>query len=223
MPLPDVLHRLARRYGEPRPPRVVDPLEMILLENLAYLASDEKREAAFRELKKRVGTTPKEILAAPARALQEVAAIGGIIADERAERLRDIASIALEEFDGDLREVLAWPLTKARRALKRFPSIGDPGAEKILLFTGAHPVLALDSNALRVLVRLGYGREQKSYAATYRSAQEAATRESRVECAWLVRAHQLLRRHGQETCRRSAPECGDCPLARGCAYYRARA
>jgi endonuclease III len=30
------------------------------------------------------------------------------------------------------------------------------------------------------------------------------------------RAHLLLRRHGQLLCRRSAPECGACPLARGC-------
>jgi len=223
VPLPDLLDRLARHHGEPRAPRGVDPFEMILLESLAYLASDDRREGAFRELKKRVGTRPEEILAAPIRTLQEVAAMGGIIAGERAERLRDIATLAIEEFDGDLRPVLRRPLAKARRALKGFPSIGDPGAEKILLFAGAHPVLALDSNALRVLVRLGYGRERKSYSATYRSAQEAAAKESRAECAWLVRAHQLLRRHGQETCRRSTPECGECPLARDCAYYRARA
>ena len=34
---------------------------------------------------------------------------------------------------------------------------GEPGAEKVLLFSGSAPVLALDSNALRVLLRLGFG------------------------------------------------------------------
>ena len=55
----------------------------------------------------------------------------------------------------------------------RQPCSGDPGAEKILLFSRTHSILALDSNGLRVLRRLGYGEERKSYASTYRSAQEA--------------------------------------------------
>jgi hypothetical protein len=36
---------------------------------------------------------------------------------------------------------------------------------------------------------------------------------------WLIRAHQLLRRHGQELCRRSRPRCAACPLTAQCAYY----
>ena len=59
--------------------------------------------------------------------------------------------------------------TKARRALKRFPGIADPGADKLLLFAGVTPYLALDSNGLRVLLRLGYGEED-----------DAPTRETRV-------------------------------------------
>ena len=50
----------------------------------------------------------------------------------------------------------------------QFPMIGEPGAEKILLFSGVLAVLALDSNGVRVLVRLGVGEERKSYAATYK-------------------------------------------------------
>jgi hypothetical protein len=33
-----------------------------------------------------------------------------------------------------------------------FPMIGEPGAEKILLFSGVLPVPALESNGVRVLV-----------------------------------------------------------------------
>ena len=43
--------------------------------------------------------------------------------------------------------------------LKKFPAIGDPGVDKILLLTRTEPVMALDSNGLRVLVRLGFGAE----------------------------------------------------------------
>jgi len=110
------------------------------------------------------------------------------------------------------------PLPEARKALMKFPSIGAPGAEKILLLSGSHPVLGLDSNGLRVLIRLGYGREGKSYAASYRSAQEAAAPRLEPRCDRLIRAHLLLRRHGQTLCRRSRPRCEACPVASVCAY-----
>ena len=56
----------------------------------------------------------------------------------------------------------------------QFPSIGEPGAEKILLFARVYPVLGLDSNGVRVLTRLGLVVEAKSYAATYRGVQRLA-------------------------------------------------
>jgi endonuclease-3 len=93
-----------------------------------------------------------------------LAAIGkaGILPDVSAEKLLTIANITYEEFDSDLQTTLKKPLPEAKKALKRFPSIGDPGAEKILLFTRSYPVMALDSNALRVLCRVGFADEQKS-------------------------------------------------------------
>lgn len=109
-------------------------------------------------------------------------------------------------------------------ALKRFPGIGAPGAEKILMFCGALPVLALESNGLRVLLRLGHGREEpKNYAKTYRSVREALAADLPSDAAWLARAHQLLRRHGQEICRNTDPDCGACNLAERCPSARSRA
>lgn len=119
-----------------------------------------------------------------------------------------------------LRAVLALPEKQASKALRLFPGIGEPGAEKILLFCGVKPVLALESNGLRVFVRLGYGEEKKSYAATYRLAREAARRELKADVKTLQRAHLLLRRHGQELCRRSVPRCPECPVAGSCAFAR---
>jgi endonuclease-3 len=135
-----------------------------------------------------------------------------------------VARVALAEFDGDLTGVVQQPAAEAKRALRRFPGIGEPGAEKILLFSRSHPMLALESNGLRVVVRLGFSEEKKSYDATYRAAREALHRElAGVEndYAWLIDAHQLLRRHGQELCKRSLPLCDPCPLRERCAYYAA--
>ena len=144
----------------------------------------------------------------------------GIMQDQIAEKLRKCAKIALQDFDGDLRPVLKLPLSKAKKALQKFPGIGEPGAEKILLFTRTYPVLALESNGLRVLLRLGFGEEKKSYSTTYRHVRQAVKEKHGEDCARLTQAHLLLRRHGQELCRRSEPACDHCPLARDCEYFQ---
>jgi len=218
--LPAILAALRRLYGRPDPSSRTDPLALILRENVAYLASEERREEAFAQLEKRVGLTPRDILAAPAATLREIGA-RGILPSGTVEKLREIAEIAEEEFGGDLAAVLRLPPKEAIRALRKFPSIGEPGAEKILLFSGTLPVLALDSNGLRVLLRLGFGKEEKSYAKSYRSAREAAARELPKTCRALIEAHLLLRRHGRELCKTSHPRCEACPLRARCRYYRA--
>jgi endonuclease III len=190
---------------------------MILWENVAYLADDDRRQQAFQTLKQRVGTKPTQILSASDEALLEVTR-HGIMPEKFVEKLRKCAEIALEEFDGDLRPVLKLPLPRAKKALQTFPGFGEPGAEKIMLFSRAYPVLALESNGVRVLLRLGFGEEKKSYATTYRLVQRAVEGELDGDYPWLIEAHLLLRRHGQELCRRSEPRCDECPLAADCEY-----
>jgi endonuclease III len=124
----------------------------------------------------------------------------------------------LEEFDGDLRPVLKLPLAQAKKALQQFPGIGVPGAEKILLFMKTQPLFALESNGLRVLIRLGFGEEKKSYSTTYRLVQKEVADELDNDYTWLMEAHLLLRRHGQELCKRSEPTCNECPLSADCCF-----
>lgn len=219
--LQQILSELEIAYGSPSSPDLTGPLEMILLENVAYLVSDETREQAFAALR-RIGTDPTSILAASFDDLAQVVRPAALT-NKLVARIREIALIALQECNGDLDEVVSRPLSQAKKVLKKFPAIGEPGAEKILLFFGAYPVLALDSNGLRVLVRLGFGTEHKSYVATYRSAQESAQAELEADCAVLRRAHQLLRMHGKNTCKRTQPRCDSCRLTNLCEYYAAHA
>jgi endonuclease-3 len=217
--LPQVVERLETQFGKLKPAKLNGPWEMILWENVAYLADDDQREQAFHTLKKRIGTEPTQILSASNDALLEVTR-HGIMAEQFAEKLRECARMILEEFDGDLRPALKLPFPKAKKALQKFPGIGEPGAEKILLFTGTSPVLALESNGLRVLLRLGFGEEKKRYSTTYRLVQEAAETGLDRDCSSFIQAHLVLRRHGQELCRRSEPTCDRCPLAADCDYCR---
>jgi endonuclease III len=108
-----LVDKLEQHYGAPAPPST-DPLELVIWENIAYLASDKRRAEAFAILKRTIGTRPEEILAAQHSAL---AAIGkaGILPDVSAEKLLTIAKIAYEEFDSDLRSALKKPLSQTKR------------------------------------------------------------------------------------------------------------
>jgi endonuclease III len=218
MQLAEALDRLEARYGKQLAPPTTDPFELILWENVAYLADDPTRLSAFHMLQNRVGTRPDDILAAHPESLLQVAR-AGIIPEQTVEKLRAAAQLARDEADGDLGLVHSLPLARARRLLRRFPGLGEPGADKILLFSRTQPVFALDSNGLRTLLRRGYGREAKNYAATYRSVIAAIEGELPRGVEGLIRAYLLLRRHGQELCRRTSPVCEACPLAPDCAYW----
>lgn len=216
--LEEIIDLLASVYGEPLPPPARTLLELVLLENVAYLVDDDGRRRAFEALQARVGTEPAQILAASDEALASVAA-RGILPEHQAGKLKTIARLAAEEFGGGLETLRQQPLERAKKALMRFPSIGEPGAEKILLLGHSHPVLGLESNGVRVLTRLGLVPEAKGYAATYRRVQALVAPYAARGIDWLIRAHQLLRQHGQELCRRTRPQCDRCPLAPECAFY----
>jgi endonuclease III len=215
-----IIHKLKAHYGQPKPPQTRDPFELILLENIAYLADDARREAAFEELRNSIGLRPVDILATPLEKLISVTRLGGIHAEQRAQRLKESAQIVFNDFSGDLTTTLKLPFPQGLKALKQFPSIGEPGAEKILLFTETYPVLALESNGLRVLLRVGFGEEKKNYSASYKSVRLALQDQLGDDCEFLIRAHLLLRQNGKTICRTNRPLCESCPIASLCDYYQ---
>ena len=213
--------RLTRFYGRPPRPPAADPFALVIWENCAYLVDDERRAAVFARLKRVVGLEPAAILATPLPALADVIEDGGMLTVRRAEKLHAAAEIALEVGPAELRRLVRQDPIAARKMLRRFPGIGEPGADKLLLFCKGQRTLGPDSNALRVLVRLGYGAESDNYQRMYRSAATAVAPQLPADFTWLIRAHQLLRRHGQELCKRAAPRCDACPLSASCRWYHA--
>jgi endonuclease III len=214
-----IISALRKTYGKPKPPTITDPFGLILFENVAYLGSDERREAAFAALKSRIGIRPRDIAAASDAALLKITKFAGIMPEANARKLRRCADIALALSGGELRPLIRGPLADARKALKRFPGIGEPGVDRILLFARVAAALALDSNALRVVTRLGFAEEQTDYARTYQSARRALAPHAPKGYAALIEASQLLRQHGRELCKRTDPRCPLCPLTATCAFY----
>jgi endonuclease-3 len=218
-----LLDRLEKFYGKPKPPLLTDAYELVLHRNAGYPQSDANCDKGFAALKKEIGLKPADILAAPATKLREALRAGGIVPELRAERLKQIAARVETEFDGDLDAVLKRPVAEAEKALRKFPTLGEAGAEKILLFTGTAAVAAVPSNCIHVPLRLGFGRESKNWGASYKSAQTAIQEQLPETCAARLRAYLLFKQHGQTLCKSARPKCEECPVTDECEYFaRAR-
>jgi endonuclease-3 len=142
-----------------------------------------------------------------------------MVPERRAMRLKEIAARVESEFAGDLRGRLLGPLPGVRKMLKRFPNIADPGVDRILLFAGIAPVAAVPSNCPHVLVRIQRGQERENYGVTYREAQQAIAAQIGENLEARKRAYLLLKRHGQELCKRTNPKCDRCPVNASCAFF----
>jgi endonuclease-3 len=226
-----VLDALEKHYGKQAPVGPSDPYEMILFVNCGYPATDTSCAKGYEALKREVGTKTEAILAASKAKLAKLMRLGGIVPELRAERLKTIAKIVNEEFGGDLKCSLEKLLQEekkgsckgirlAKKALKEFPVIGDPGADKILLFAELAPIAAVPSACVAVPQRVLFGDEDKNYAAGYRAAQEAMAVELPKAFDARQRAYLLLKRHGAEICKRTKPKCGICPVSGMCTYFR---
>jgi endonuclease III-like uncharacterized protein len=195
--LPTILDRLEEAGGPADPVPSADGWELVLAENVAYLVDDQRRWRALADLQREVGLDPEQILAAPEAVLRGL--VAGARSAERVERLRRCAELAI-----------------AGASWRAYPGIGQPGQDRIDLFTGSRAVLALDANGLRVLTRLGYAEPARSYAVGYRQAQAAASAQLSAGVPPRQRAYQLLRRHGRAICRRKDAACASCAIAGDC-------
>jgi endonuclease III len=226
-----LLDKLEAHYGKQKLAGPTDPYEMIVFTNCGYPATDESCAKGYRQLKAEVGTKPDQLLKASSAKLAKLTRLGGIVPELRAERLKLIARIANENFGGNLKWALeklqndkSMPpekrLRRMKGALKEFPVIGEPGADKILLFSGIVPIAAVPGACTGVPQRIFFGREDSNYGKGYRAAQEAMKAELPEEFAARQRAYLLLKRHGRDICKRTKPKCEVCPVSAMCAYFR---
>lgn len=222
--LNDILDTLETFHGKQEARWPVDPYQFLVWWHCGYPPSEERCTRGWESLKSEVGITPAELLSAKGSRLSAALEAGGLVPQLRATRLQEVASRVRDECRGDLRASLAaLGSAERRRVLKTFPGIGEPGADRILLFGNIAAVAAVPSNCPHVPLRIGAGREAASYGATYAQAQELLVSRVPQTFAALTRAYLLLQQHGRVLCKRESPKCKICPVAKSCAYARRRA
>ena len=212
-----LLDRLESFHGPQEPAFPIDPYEFLVWWHCGYPQSDARCAKGWEALRQEIGINPRQILSASQQNLAAALKHGGMVPELRAMRLLEIARRVTGEFGGDLSTLFTGPIAKVRAALKRFPGIADPGADRILLFARAAPVAAVPSNCAHVLVRIVHGLERENYGVTYRESQHLIQSEVPEQFYLRQRAYLLLKAHGQKICK-AKPKCGECPVRSICAY-----
>jgi len=214
-----ILDGLEAHYGMQSVWWPTDPYEFLVWWHCGYPQSDDRCAKGWTALTANMSIAPQRILAADPVAIASALKLGGMVPELRAFRLKEIAMRVQDELEGDLLRALRRSPTEARNLLKRFPNISDPGADRILLFAAIMPIAAVPSNNVNVIIRLLYGRERENYRVNYRESQQAIEQEIAADVQARQRAYLLLKRHGQQLCKRTNPKCGQCPLRANCAYF----
>jgi endonuclease-3 len=218
--LEELLDTLEAFYGPQEPHFPTDPYLFLVWWYCGYPQSDAACSKGWESLRREIGTEPEQLLAANPTKLARALKPGGMVPELRAMRLKEIVERIEKEFGGDLAQGLKGrPIARVRAALKKFPSIADPGADRILLFGGMSPVAAVPSNCPHVLVRIRLGLERENYGINYKEAQSMIARGVPEKFDARTRAYLLLKCHGQKLCKRTNPKCSECPVAGECAYF----
>lgn len=189
-------------------------LGAILTQNTSWKGA----AAALANLRAAGATTPEAILDLPHDVLAGLVRPSGHF-NVKARKLQSFCEAVMFDGAGSLDALLEGDADEVRERLLSIWGVGPETADAMTLYAARKPTFVVDAYAYRLFERLGIPPGPRRYD-TYR---EFLLRIVGPDVWALNEWHALIVRHGQQTCRRSAPRCEVCPLARRCDFARAEA
>jgi endonuclease-3 len=171
--------------------------------------ADRNTTRAFENLSKQFEITPEVLANADPRKIEECLKTAGLYRN-KAKTIKQVSRRILEEFNGDLDQILSLPLEEARNRLMEFPGIGPKTADVVLLFSAKRRTIPVDTHVDRVAKRLGLAPLDGDYDAVRESLQ------SLYDPTDYLAVHVLLIAHGRKYCKARKPLCKDCPVCVFC-------
>ncbi len=126
----------------------------------------------------------------------------------KAKRLKNFVAYLMEHYGGDLESFLAQSTTSLREELLRISGVGPETADSIALYAGNHPVFVVDAYTQRIGVRHGWLEVEADYFAI----QDYFTDNLPEEVPLYNDFHAQIVMVGKNWCKRSKPDCENCPL-----------
>lgn len=134
----------------------------------------------------------------------------------KARKLHAFCEAVVFDGGGSVDALLEGEPDEVRARLLEIWGVGPETADAMTLYAARKSTFVVDAYAYRIFERLGCPPGPRRYE-VYR-----AFLLSRLgpDVSFLNEWHALLVRHGQQTCTKSRPRCGECPMLRRCDFGR---
>jgi len=194
-------------------PRFEIIIGAILTQNTAW----SNVEKALYNLKQANMMDIKKISNIDKKSLQEMIKPSGFF-NQKAERLKNIASYLQKNYKGDLNNFFNQDLYKIREELLSLNGIGPETADSILLYAGYKPLFVADAYTKRICKRLPLN-TNISYDEIQQYFQNNISKHySENETIQIYNElHALIVELAKNYCKKK-PECNKCPLEENCNY-----
>lgn len=206
----EVIQRLEEQYPIQHHHPIKACFPLLIATILSQNTSDKNSSKAFQNLKSKYDVRPQVLANLKPDEIKPHIEVAGLY-EIRSRRIINVAKAVLEQFKGNLDNVLRLPTEEARNELLQLKGIGPKTADILLAFRGKRPIMPVDTNIFRVSERIGLVRG-RNYERTRAALEELIPEHKMGEM------HFTLIRHGREICKPRRPRCPICPINTLCGY-----
>lgn len=179
----------------------------ILTQNTAWTSV----ERAIANLRQVQALTPEALSETPRATLEELIRPSGFFR-QKTGRLQRLASHLVSDWQGDLANFCAGPITEVRNRLLAQEGIGPETADSILLYAAGRPSFVIDAYTRRIFSRIGLLTGTEPYEEIRRLFMQSLPEDVGIYNEYHAQIVQLAKTN----CRIKRPMCEDCPLRELC-------
>ena len=208
-PLDEYFNSLFTKLGPQHWWPAKTPFEVIVGAILTQSTSWSNVETALANLRGAELLTPVAIEHVSMRRLQSLIQSSGYWR-QKARALKSFVRFLRQEYRGSLKRMFETPTIVLREKLLGVFGIGPETADSILLYAGQHGVFVVDAYTKRMLVRHGWADPK----AKYDEIRWQFERRFPGNVSKFNEFHALIVAAGKNWCRKTDPNCEECPLGR---------
>jgi len=181
------------------------PFEVLVSVILSQATERKGNIRAFKNLKDKFELTPDSVAKADVEKLAECIKPAGLH-NNKSAKIKEMSKIIVDEYGGNLKNILDLPEEEARKKLMSLPGVGQKTADVVLNLVSNVPVFPIDTHIERIAKRIALVEIKTGYDGIKATFERLAPPEKRRSL------HLALIEHGREFCKKINPKCSVCPI-----------
>ncbi len=204
----EIYNTLYNRFGPQDWWPADTPFEVIIGAILTQSTNWKNVEKAIDNLKKYDLLDANALHKVDEKTLAETIRASGYY-NMKAKKIKAFLDFLFSSYSGNLEEMFKTPIDLLRKQLLNVYGIGEETADSIILYAGNLPMFVIDAYTKRIISRLDFLEEKCSYSQYQRLFMDNLPHDPNLFNEY----HALLVALGKYYCKKSNPNCAECPLS----------